>query len=44
MKTLLCAVVDTVSHQCGVQACTLYWGFGNILKNDKVLPDLSALT
>jgi hypothetical protein len=42
-KTLLCEAVGTASHQYGLQACTVYGRSGNMLKNDNVIPNVSAL-
>jgi hypothetical protein len=34
-KAIQCAAVSTANYQHGVEACTTYGRFGNVLKNDK---------
>jgi len=43
INTILCAAVGTASDQHKLKACTVYGRPGSILKNDKAVPDLSAL-
>jgi hypothetical protein len=40
IETLLCAAVDTSSHQRRLESCSLCAISGIVLKNDKAVPNL----
>ena len=42
-KTLLCAAVGTASDRHGLEGCTVCGRSGNMLKKDRVVPNVSAL-
>jgi hypothetical protein len=43
METVLCAAVDTVSHQHVLESCTVCGKSETVLKNDKAVSNPSAL-